>query len=100
MSAYAFRAQMSLYGDLVWRWEVRKVSRENGSYLSQNCTLVSCRVMWSTRSLCYSILNPCKVGTGIQKQKSVNCQHALQWTFCICSHRHVTSHNLTVHGWR
>jgi len=40
------------------------------------------------------------VGTGIQKQKSVNCQHALRWTLCICSNRHVSSHNWTVHGWR
>jgi len=56
MSACAFCAQTSLYGDLVWRWEVREVNRENGSYLLQKCTLVSCRAMWSTRSLCYSIL--------------------------------------------
>jgi hypothetical protein len=64
---------------IMW-WEVRKVGRENGSYLSPKSTVVSCRAMWSIRSLCYSVLNPCKVVTGIQKQKSANCQHALQWT--------------------
>jgi hypothetical protein len=56
--------------------------------------------MRSTGSLCCFISNTCKVGTGIRQQKGVAYQHALLWTFHVCSHRHISSRNWTVHGWR
>jgi len=41
-----------------------------------------------------------KVGTGIDRWKSVNCRQALQGMFCVCSHRHVNGCNWTVPGGR
>jgi hypothetical protein len=32
-------------GDLVWRWDVCKVSRKSSSSPSQKCMLVTCRAM-------------------------------------------------------
>ena len=40
-----------------------------------------------TESSCRTKLNRYKVGTDIHKWKGVNCQHALQWIFCVHGHK-------------